>query len=140
MGGEVSVGDRRVYNTEGERDKDRAISTRLEQQCSACVSARSAPVRAWTARMGKERGVMEPNDSAPLVQQIGATSIAEIEKLIGELQETRNFLESEGERIQRETARYIDLTKRALASVRIIFDTLSGWQQAGHPMRESVTT
>ncbi len=42
-------------------------------------------------------------DSAPLIQKIGATSIAEIEKLIGELQETRNFLESEGQRIQRET-------------------------------------
>jgi hypothetical protein len=70
--------------------------------------------------------VEPPNDSAPLVQKIGATSIAEIEKLIGELQETRNFLESEGERIQQETARYIKLTQRALASVRIIFDTLAG--------------
>jgi hypothetical protein len=80
-----------------------------------------------------------PNDSAPLVQKIGATSIAEIEKLIGELQETRNFLESEGERIQQETARYIKLTQRALASVRIIFDTLAGWRQAGHPMREFVS-
>jgi hypothetical protein len=59
-------------------------------------------------------------------QKIGATSIAEIERLIEQLQETRNFLESEGERIQRETARYINLTQRALASVRIIFDTLSG--------------
>ncbi len=58
-------------------------------------------------------------DSAPLIQKIGATSIAEIEKLIGELQETRNFLESEGQRIQRETARYINLTQRALDSVRL---------------------
>jgi hypothetical protein len=80
-----------------------------------------------------------PNDRAPLVQKIGATSIAEIEKLIGELQERRAFLESEGGRIQRETARYIELTQRALDSVRIIFDTLSGWRQAGHPMRELVT-
>ena len=78
-------------------------------------------------------------DSAPLIQKIGATSIAEIEKLIGELQETRNFLESEGQRVQRETARYINLTQRALDSVRIIFDTLSGWRQAGHPMRGFVT-
>lgn len=78
-------------------------------------------------------------DSAPLIQKIGATSIAEIEKLIWELQETRNFLESEGQRIQRETARYINLTQRALDSVRIIFDTLSGWRRAGHPMREFVT-
>jgi hypothetical protein len=78
--------------------------------------------------------------SAPLIQKIGATSIAEIEKLIGELQETRNFLESEGDRIQREMARYINLTQRALASVRIIFDVLSGWRQAGHPLREFVPT
>ena len=35
--------------------------------------------------------------STPLIQRIGAPSIAEIEKLIGELQEVRNFLESEGE-------------------------------------------
>jgi hypothetical protein len=79
-------------------------------------------------------------DSAPLVQKIGAASIAEIETLILELQEARNFLESERERIQRETARYINLTERAMASISIIFDTLSGWRQAGHPMREFVTT
>ena len=78
--------------------------------------------------------------NAPFIQKIGAASIAEIEKLIEELQETRNFLESEGARIQRETARYIDLTQRALASVKIIFDTLSGWRQAGHPMRAFLTT
>jgi hypothetical protein len=41
--------------------------------------------------------------------------MAEIEKLIAELQETRNFLESEGERIQRETARYLNLTQMASA-------------------------
>jgi hypothetical protein len=78
-------------------------------------------------------------DSAPLIHRIGAPSIAEIEKLIGELQEVRNFLESEGERIQREAAGCIDLLQRTLASVTIIFDTLSGWRQAGHPLRELMT-
>jgi hypothetical protein len=77
-------------------------------------------------------------DIAPLIQKVGATSIAQIEKLIGELQETKNFLESEGERIQRETARYMNLTQMASASVKIIFDTVSGWRQAGHPMRDFV--
>ncbi len=66
-----------------------------------------------------------PNDSPPLVQKIGATSIAEIEKLIEQLQETRNFLQSEADRI--------------LVSVRFIVDTLAGWRQAGHPMREFVS-
>jgi hypothetical protein len=74
-------------------------------------------------------------DIAPLIQKVGTTSIAEIEKLMGELQEVKNFLQSEGERIQRETAHYMNLTQMALASVKIISDTVSGWREAGHPMR-----
>jgi hypothetical protein len=75
-------------------------------------------------------------DIAPLIRKVGATSIAEIEKLIGELQATKNFLQSEADRIERETARYMNLTQMASASVKIIFDTVSGWRQAGHPVRE----
>ena len=78
-------------------------------------------------------------DVAPLIQKVGAPSIAQIEKLIGELHEAKNLLESERERIQRETARYIKFTQMASASVRIISDTLSGWRQAGHPLSEFVT-
>jgi hypothetical protein len=74
-------------------------------------------------------------DIAPLIQKVGATSIAEIEKLMGELQEAKNFLQSEGERIQRETARYMSLTQMASSSVKIIFDTVCGWREAGHPIR-----
>jgi hypothetical protein len=74
-------------------------------------------------------------DIARLIQKVGATSIAEIEKLMGELQEVKNFLQSEGERIQRETAHYTNLTQMASASVKIIFDTVAGWREAGHPLR-----
>ena len=76
---------------------------------------------------------------APLIQKVGAPSIAQIEKLIGELHEARNLLEAEGERIQRETARYIKFTQMASASVKIISETLSGWRQAGHPLQKFVT-
>jgi hypothetical protein len=78
-------------------------------------------------------------DVARLIENVGATSIAEFEKLIGELQEVKNFLQSEGERIQQETARYMNLTQMASASVKIIFDTVSGWREAGHPMRNQST-
>ena len=78
-------------------------------------------------------------DVAPLIQKVGAPSIAQIEKLIGELHEARNLLESEGERVQRETARYIKFTQMASKSVKIISETLSGWRQAGHPLHEFVT-
>jgi hypothetical protein len=70
---------------------------------------------------------------APLVPQVGATSIAEIEKMIGELQEAKDFLQSEGERVQREAKHYTTLTQMASASVKIISDTVAGWREAGHP-------
>ena len=72
-------------------------------------------------------------DVAPLIQKVGAPSIAQIEKLIGELHEARNLLETEGERIQRETARYIKFAQAASASVE------TGWRQAGHPLQKFVT-
>ena len=79
-------------------------------------------------------------DIAPLIQRVGAKSIAEIEKLMGELQEVKNFLQSEGERIQRETAHYVKFTQLASSSVKIIFDTVSGWREAGHPLRNHSTS
>ena len=72
---------------------------------------------------------------APLVQKLGTTSIAEIEKMIGELEEARDFLQAEGERVQRETEHYTTLTQMASASVKIISDTVAGWREAGHPLR-----
>src|SRR5215813_3226304 len=75
-------------------------------------------------------------DFAPLVQKIGATSIAEVEKMIGELQAAKDFLESEGERVQREAEHYATLTQMASASVKIISDTVAGWREAGHPLRD----
>src|SRR5258708_34574429 len=73
----------------------------------------------------------------PLVQKIGGTSIAEVEKMIGELQAAKDFLESEGERVQREAEHYTTLTQMALASVKIISDTVAGWREAGHPLRDN---
>jgi hypothetical protein len=77
---------------------------------------------------------------APLVQQVGATSIAEVEEMIGELQEAKDFLQSEGERVQRETEHYTTLTQMASASVKIISDTIAQWREAGHPLRNHSTS
>ena len=78
-------------------------------------------------------------DVAPLIQKVGAPSIVQIEKLIGELHEARNLLEAEGQRIQRETARHIKFAQVASASVEMISKMLSGWRQAGHPLQKFVT-
>jgi hypothetical protein len=72
---------------------------------------------------------------APLVEKVGAKSLAEIEKMIGELQQAKDFLQSEGERVQRETEQYTTLTQMASASVKIISDTVARWREAGQPLR-----
>jgi hypothetical protein len=69
---------------------------------------------------------------APIIQKLGATSIADIDNLVSELQEARDYLQSEGERIRAETVRYISLTGAASASVKIIFDAIRAWRTADH--------
>src|SRR5439155_23511981 len=66
---------------------------------------------------------------ASLIQKIGATSIAEIEKTIGALQQAKYFLQSEGERGQRKPERYTDLTQTVTASAEIISHTVRGWRE-----------
>jgi hypothetical protein len=86
-------------------------------------------------REASSRTKTELTDNAPRIHKIGALSIAQIDKLIAELQEARNLLESEEERIQREMVRYVKFVQMSLASLKIASDTVSGWRQAGQPMR-----
>jgi hypothetical protein len=82
-------------------------------------------------------GAQEPgsDDIAPLVGKVVASPVAEFEKLISELQEARTYLQSEGERVQRETDRYLELTQTASESVRMISGAIREWRKAGHPLQ-----
>ena len=78
--------------------------------------------------------IIEESDQglASLIRSVGMTSIADIDNLVSELQEARDYLQSEEERIRAETVRYISLTGAASASVKIIFDALRAWRTADH--------
>jgi len=58
----------------------------------------------------------------------GATSIADIEKLMAELLVARDFLQAEGDRIRRINANYLHLAQTASASVKIIAETIGRWR------------
>jgi NOL1/NOP2/fmu family ribosome biogenesis protein len=81
----------------------------------------------------------EPNREtiAALVKKLGAPSIAEIEKLIGDLQAARTYLESEGARIQHEMTRYAHLSDTASASVKIITQSLGQWRKGNDVTRNT---
>jgi hypothetical protein len=62
--------------------------------------------------------------------QAGVMSIAEIDKLMGELQMARDYLQSEGDRVRHMMARYAHLAETASASVKIIADSLGRWRNS----------
>ena len=74
---------------------------------------------------GKQPIITEQDDG---VLARGATSVAEIEKLMGELGTARDYLKVEGERLRRANARYAHLTSTASASVKIIAESMGKWR------------
>jgi hypothetical protein len=86
---------------------------------------------------GEAETDLDSDRFASALQKIAAATIAELERLIGELQAARAYLQSEGERIERETVGYVALSQTALESVKIISETVGEWRKAGHPVRKS---
>jgi hypothetical protein len=70
-------------------------------------------------------------EMVPLIQELEATPTAEIERLIAELQEAKDHLQSERKRIEQETSRYASLTQMASTTARIISDAVAQW----HPQK-----
>jgi hypothetical protein len=68
------------------------------------------------------------NEVGTLIARIAGASVAEIDKLLDELQSVRDYLQAEGERVEREAARYAQVSQTALASVRIITDSMGQWR------------
>ena len=71
--------------------------------------------------------IAEPTEDALIA---GATSIADIGKLMEELETARDYLHYEGERLRQMTARYAHLAQTASASVKVIAESLGKWRKA----------
>ena len=74
-----------------------------------------------------DQGAQQVNS---LIQRVAGASVMEIEKLISELQTLRDFLRSEGDRVQREIAGYVQLSDAAMKSTKIIADSVTQWKGA----------
>ena len=75
------------------------------------------------------------SEVSTLISRIAGTSVAEIDKLLDELQSVRDYLQAEGERVEREAARYAQMSQTALASVRIITDSMGAWKGTAGALR-----
>jgi hypothetical protein len=112
-----------------------AATAAIEEQIRDLVRSEAVPASKLSGEPTEELG---SDDIAPLIPKIAAPSIAAMEKLICELHEARTYLQSEGERLQREADRYTKISQTALESVKVISTAVGEWGNAGYPVRSSI--
>ena len=60
-----------------------------------------------------------------LIERVSGATVSEIDRVISELQGIRSMLHNEGDRVRREITGYAGLSQSAVATMKVIADTLS---------------
>jgi hypothetical protein len=76
------------------------------------------------------------NNVNSLIQRVAGTSLSEIENLISELENLRELLHEEGQRVQREISGYAQLSHAAMKSTRMIADNVAQWKRTADGLRD----
>jgi hypothetical protein len=87
-------------------------------------------------RQRQDGGDAAVENISSLIQRVSASSVAEIDRVVTELNGVREMLRSEGERVQREITNYASLSQAAMASMKVITDSLAQWSPQGSQTRQ----
>ena len=71
-------------------------------------------------------------DVNSLVQRVTDVSLDQLDDAIVDLRQLRDFLHSEGERIQGEISGYLQLNHTSIGATRSIVDNIAQWKKAAH--------
>ena len=110
-----------------------AVTTAVEGEIRDFVRRDVAAMR----RSRQEPTEVNADHFSSLIERVAGTSVKEIDHLIAELSAVRSFLLAEGERVQRELTNYAQATQAALASVKIITDSMGQWKNSSGPPRNA---
>jgi chemotaxis protein histidine kinase CheA len=69
-------------------------------------------------------GDLSSENLGNLLRRVSKTSISEVDNLIGELQTLRRRLQADGDRIQRDIAKYAELSQQVMQLTTIISDSV----------------
>jgi hypothetical protein len=75
-------------------------------------------------------GELNAEGLSSLISRVAGQSAKEIDGLITELHQVRDFLRAEGDRVQRKINEYAQMNQSALASIKIISDAIGPWKSA----------
>jgi hypothetical protein len=65
-----------------------------------------------------------------LVQQVADITVDQVDDVIADFRQLRDFLHSEGERVRQEISGYLQLSQAATDSTKIIVDNIAQWNEA----------
>jgi hypothetical protein len=109
-------------------DADQAVANEFEGEIREFVRR---DVTHWRRQQRNEPATDAVADSVnAVIQRVSSASVEEIERVIGDLQTMRDELRAEGERVQREIAGYANLSQAAMASMKIMSESLTRWKPA----------
>ena len=115
--------------TSGQIAEEQTSSGEFEGEIREFVRKDVAP---WRKRPERAEAAAETQTEnvSMLVQRVAGASMSEIDNVIEELRGMREFLRSEGERVQREIAGYATVSQTAAASMKVIAESMSQWRSA----------
>jgi hypothetical protein len=113
----------------GQVAEEQASSGEFEGEIREFVRKDVAPWRKRSERTEMSTDTQSDNVSM-LVQRVAGASMSEIDNVIDELRGMREFLRSEGERVQREIAGYATVSQTAAASMKVIAESMAQWRSA----------
>lgn len=73
-----------------------------------------------------------------LIERVSGVSVAEVDRVIAELQSIRDMLRNEGERVRRELTGYSGMSQSAVATMKVIADTLAQFKPTTTPPRVDI--
>lgn len=89
-------------------------------------------VAPWRKRPETQQADPPAENVSMLVQRVAGVSLGEIDHVMEELRAMREFLRSEGDRVQREIAGYATASQAAAASMKVISESMEQWRSSSN--------
>ncbi len=85
------------------------------------------------------KGVGDASNLNSLIHRVAGNSTVEIENLIDQLQDMREYLQNEGARVSQEISSYAQASQSARSQVELISDQLAQWRASMQSTAAAVT-
>jgi hypothetical protein len=104
-------------------DVDRQASSEFEGEIREFIRRDVSARRPGSEPIASSQA--ESDNLNSLLERVSGATVSEIDRLITELQTIRSLLQSEGDRIRREITGYAGLSQSAVATMKVINETLT---------------